>query len=584
MGSRALFIRLSKCNLCCGCGTLREEGKATWTCLDGRTAINKFDHQKKIRDVEVGDMVMGYNEVTQVVEPTEVIRKIEHEVMNTTLYTITTKSGIKLKNITAEHPFYVKNAYVATENLKIGDEIYHIDYPELAALQSKFRYPLYSDNMKEKMKEGARNRDTSYMRTFEYGEAVKEGQKKAGVSVATSLRMKLFNPMKKPEVVKKNWEAHTYKSKMEQKLEELFQEAALPIEHVGAGKLWLNKRNPDFRVTGQKKVIEVYFGSFQYKNPDGSVYYRDSEWEKATKDHYSKYGFSTLFLNMDSAGFPEGQTGSDYISMARKEKLLSMVGNFVHNGDQIISIEKKVHKSKKVYNLECSPHKNFFANRLLSHNCDSWLQMKNFTEYTPAGLITEIEKQFGEEYINKIFTGEIRIVVTGGEPALYAEPVIQFLDMMDKLAAAYQLQVLKWDRNQLRPPTYEVETNGTIFTGSSQFYERFSFVNCSPKLASSGMAKDKRIVPFALIEITKHPYSSFKFVVSKDEDWNEIRQDFIDPFLSQIHPTRIFLMPAGQTKEDLEETRKVCWRMAEATGCLMTSRLQIETFGAKPGV
>jgi 6-pyruvoyltetrahydropterin 2'-reductase len=337
-------------------------------------------------------------------------------------------------------------------------------------------------------------------------------------------------------------------------------------------------------VTGQKKVIEVYFGSFQYKNPDESVYYRDSEWEKATKDHYSKYGFSTLFLNMDSAGFPEGQTGSDYISMARKEKLLSMVGNFVHNGDQIISIEKKVHKSKKVYNLECSPHKNFFANRLLSHNCDSQLQMKNFTEYSPADLVSAIEKQFGEDYMNKIFIGDVRIVVTGGEPALYAEPLIQFLNMMDKLSASYQLQVLKLDKNMLRPPIYEVETNGTVFTGSQQFYERFSFVNCSPKLSSSGMAKDKRIVPFALVEITKHPYSSFKFVISKDDDWNEIRKDFIDTGYINVHPTRIFLMPAGQTKEDLEETRKVCWRMAEATGCLMTSRLQIETWGMRPGI
>ena len=216
--------------------------------------------------------------------------------------------------------------------------------------------------------------------------------------------------------------------------------------------------------------------------------------------------------------------------------------------------------------------------------CDSQLQMKTFTEYTPADLVSGIEKQFGEEYMNKIFTGEVRIVVTGGEPALYAEPVIQFLDMIDKLAAAYQLQVLKLDKNQLRPPIYEVETNGTIFTGSSQFYERFSFVNCSPKLSSSGMEKAKRIVPFALVEITKHPYSSFKFVVSKDDDWNEIRKDFIDPYLSQIHPTRIFLMPAGNTREELIETSQVVWRMAMETGCLATTRLQCLAWGPKAGI
>jgi len=216
--------------------------------------------------------------------------------------------------------------------------------------------------------------------------------------------------------------------------------------------------------------------------------------------------------------------------------------------------------------------------------CDSQAQMKNFVEYSPADLVSEIEKQFGEDYMNKIFVGDVRIVITGGEPALYAEPLIQFLEMIDKLSIGYQTQVLKLEQNKLRPPIYEVETNGTIFTGSQAFYEHFSFVNCSPKLASSGMPKDKRIVPFALVEIAKHPYSSFKFVISKPEDWNEIRENFIDTGYINVHPTRIFLMPAGTTPEEIMETGKVTWRMAMETGCLMTSRMQIIVFGPKPGV
>lgn len=216
--------------------------------------------------------------------------------------------------------------------------------------------------------------------------------------------------------------------------------------------------------------------------------------------------------------------------------------------------------------------------------CDSQVQMKTFTEYTPADLVSEIEKKFGEDYMNKIFIGDVRIVITGGEPALYGEPIIQFLDMIDKLSAAYQLQVLKLDKNRLRPPIYEVETNGTIFSGSQQFYERFSFVNCSPKLSSSGMPKDKRIVPFALVEIAKHPYSSFKFVISKEDDWNEIRKDFVDTGYINVHPTRIFLMPAGNTREELVESSQIVWRMAMETGCLATTRLQTICFGSKPGI
>jgi organic radical activating enzyme len=210
--------------------------------------------------------------------------------------------------------------------------------------------------------------------------------------------------------------------------------------------------------------------------------------------------------------------------------------------------------------------------------------MKTFTEYEPHDLVTEIEKKFGTEYMNKILTGEIRIVVTGGEPALYAEPLIQFLDMIDKMAIAYQTQVLKFPQNKLNPPIYEVETNGTVFSGSQEFYQRFSFVNCSPKLASSGMPKDKRIVPFALVEITKHPYSSFKFVISKPEDWDEIQRDFIDSGYVNVHRSRIFLMPAGNTREELVESSQVVWRMAEETGCTATTRLQCWTWGPKPGI
>lgn len=216
--------------------------------------------------------------------------------------------------------------------------------------------------------------------------------------------------------------------------------------------------------------------------------------------------------------------------------------------------------------------------------CDSQAQMAKFTEYTPAELVAEIEKKFGEEYMNKIFTGEVHLVITGGEPALYAEPLIEFTEMIDKLSIGYQTQVLKLPQNQLRPPVYELETNGTVFSGPQQFYEHFSFINCSPKLSSSGMPAEKRLVPFALVEISKHPYSSFKFVISKKEDWNEIRKDFIDKGYLNIHPTRIFLMPAGNTFEELQETSKIVWEMAMETGCLATTRLQTWTFGPKPGV
>ena len=47
---------------------------------------------------------------------------------------------------------------------------------------------------------------------------------------------------------------------------------------------------------------------------------------------------------------------------------LPKVIEFLHNGYEIISIQK-LKRKQKVYNFKCFPYENFFVNGILTHNC-----------------------------------------------------------------------------------------------------------------------------------------------------------------------------------------------------------------------
>lgn len=71
-------------------------------------------------------------------------------------------------------------------------------------------------------------------------------------------RLKINNPMKKEEIVIKNWRSHQHKpTNIEKKFTELIRIYNLPIEYVGNASFFIGYKNPDFKVIGQNKVIEV---------------------------------------------------------------------------------------------------------------------------------------------------------------------------------------------------------------------------------------------------------------------------------------------------------------------------------------
>jgi organic radical activating enzyme len=193
-----------------------------------------------------------------------------------------------------------------------------------------------------------------------------------------------------------------------------------------------------------------------------------------------------------------------------------------------------------------------------------------------------------EEIATKIFSiSEMckRVVITGGEPLL-------FKDQLQPL-----LKILK-DEGYF----VEIETNGTLlpylsieipFLSSEGYVEPSQLFNIqynvSPKLGSSkGGRKELRINLDSLKYFATNDNAFFKFVITKLEDWCEVERDILLPlavkFDCNIPKHRIFIMPEGQTPEELSEKRIMVMQLAENLNVNYTDRLHIIAYGKKRGV
>jgi organic radical activating enzyme len=158
--------------------------------------------------------------------------------------------------------------------------------------------------------------------------------------------------------------------------------------------------------------------------------------------------------------------------------------------------------------------------------------------------------QWKEQGIYKdIRNGTIHIIWTGGEPTIkgHQEAITNFLFHLHDIEG--------WNK----PPYNEIETNGTIVIEDSLF-KLLHQINCSPKLSNSGLDAKQRIVPDAINTIMSHINYQFKFVISNEEDVNEMFRDFIEPF--NIPLTNVVCMPGLDSQTDFHERTQFVLEMA----------------------
>ena len=174
-----------------------------------------------------------------------------------------------------------------------------------------------------------------------------------------------------------------------------------------------------------------------------------------------------------------------------------------------------------------------------------------------------VEDVLHQECIEAIEKGA-HIVLTGGEPMMQQKALEEFINYIkDEI---------------VDEPYIEVETNGTIMP-SDFLLEEVSLWNCSPKLSNSGNDKALAYKP-EVIEVLNKFHTIFKFVVNTKKEWHEIGY----LYMPIIDRDKVYLMPAGENQELLNENKLNVVELAKKECVNFTTRLHIEIWNKKTGV
>jgi hypothetical protein len=305
-----------------------------WCIVDNaRTKVNTPTGSKRFSELNVGDEVLGFNEITGKIEPTKIIKMGNRESDYIFKIRYLKPNGNEGSIFcTGEHPWLVNGVWKRTDVLSTSDEIYWASPHSLA-------------NMFQ--------REEQYERT-----SVRQTEN--NIFTRPDVRRKLSenNCMKRPRIVEKAYRNRTKngkKSLPEVKFINFCKDNNLPVKFVGHGDFWVNGKNPDFKVIGEKKIIEVT--NYNYLN-------RNESWAEDVIKHYSKSNFKAKVVFFD-------KNCKNMMVNSRE------ISDFVLNGVKILSVEhvdewknnRKIDKIKTVWNIHCEPHNNYFVNGLLSHNC-----------------------------------------------------------------------------------------------------------------------------------------------------------------------------------------------------------------------
>lgn len=156
------------------------------------------------------------------------------------------------------------------------------------------------------------------------------------------------------------------------------------------------------------------------------------------------------------------------------------------------------------------------------------------------------------------------LIVTGGEPLMQQVNVIEFI---------------KHVRDSYNKNCYvEIETNGTI-APNPEISQLVNQWNCSPKLANSGMPNAKTYNTNA-IEKLNRLNTTFKFVLTTDMDWEEVKKYYLDI----VNPKKVWVMPSGSNQEELIKSKERVAEIAKNNYIKFTNRLHIEIWNKKTGV
>lgn len=190
-------------------------------------------------------------------------------------------------------------------------------------------------------------------------------------------------------------------------------------------------------------------------------------------------------------------------------------------------------------------------------------------QYNPAEEMTRFELYEIEKKLLIALQGGTLIVVSGGEPMLQQDSLVELMQIMSYC-------------------DFEIETAGTIAPKDklkyrSVYSKQNVYFNVSPKLEHSGNLLEKRYKPDVLKELSKKHKSIFKFVV----DWHHWEDDFIEiaKITRECHIDRnkIYIMPVGVTQDEILLGMQMLANPILMQGWNLTTRLHTLIWGDERG-
>jgi 7-carboxy-7-deazaguanine synthase len=195
--------------------------------------------------------------------------------------------------------------------------------------------------------------------------------------------------------------------------------------------------------------------------------------------------------------------------------------------------------------------------------CDTKAVWRTGNPYTFARLFELID---ASTLVDKLRSGQ-HLVLTGGSP----------LKQQQGLALFLQAFIERYGFK----PFIEIENECTLMPAPG-FSALIDVWNNSPKLQHSGNPDKLRYQPDILKHMSELPNAWFKFVVYRDEDWEEIDTSFLRPQL--IRRDQVILMPLGSDRTELNNYRELAVEMAIRENVRYCSREHIVLWDRKTGV
>ena len=203
-------------------------------------------------------------------------------------------------------------------------------------------------------------------------------------------------------------------------------------------------------------------------------------------------------------------------------------------------------------------------------SCDSFHAVD--TEFRQSWMRFERAEEIIQIVANLIDSAKLSkkpdIVITGGEPLLqWQEPEFQ------KLIQFYIVQNYR----------VTIETNASLDIEILEDYQKKVIFSASVKLSNSGESAKKRVNEKTLQNISNANQNSYlKFVVD-EKSVNDCETE-IDEICQIVPNMDIYLMPKGDSQDELDKNSLAAVTLALQKGYKYTDRLHIRIWGNKRGV